>query len=184
MPELRMWQRAVPPLKSLKAFASSLPLFRDSKRRQKLGVASSRSSWAQRTTRCPFRVWLKRSVTEAGSNLTRAEQIEPHSLRRRSGRTIRDQGEVRDFVKRNRRTVTNHVHERRLRCGTYTRLRFIGACGIPAAVRGHLRRTRRTFALAALHAIHRCCASEPACRAKLDKQYPQQQHCQRLSHNC
>ena len=129
-------------------------------------------------TRCPFRIrCLAKAVGyRAGSNLTRAEQIEPHSLRRRSGRTIRDQGEVRDFVKRNRRTVNNHVHERWLRCGTYTRLRFIGACGNPAAVRGHLRRTRGTFALTALHAIHRRRVSEPACWAKLDNQQAQQQN--------
>ena len=85
-------------------------------------------------------------------------------------------------MKHNRRTVTNHIHERWLKCGTYTRLRFIGACGNPAAVRRHLRRMRGTFALAALHAIHRR-VSEPACWAKLDKQHPQQQNCQRLSHN-
>jgi hypothetical protein len=107
---------------------------------------------------------LERSVTEARSNLTRAEQIELHPLWRRSGRAVRDDREVRDVVKRDRSKVSNHVHERWLRSGAQSRLSFIGACINPAAVRGQLPRTRGKFGLAAMHAIHRCTICEPACR--------------------
>jgi hypothetical protein len=102
--------------------------------------------------------------------LTRAQQIEPYPLWRRSGRAVRDDREVRDVVKRDRSKVSNHVQERWLRSGAQSSLSFIGACINPGAVRGQLRRTRATFGLAALHAIHRCSICEPACRAKLDNQ--------------
>ncbi len=40
-----------------------------------------------------------------------------------------------------------------------------------------------TFALAALHIIHRRRIGEPACGAELDYQHDQLQHCERSSHN-